>query len=211
MERSKLAYATDDVMGPIRPEATVLLGIHWQRGVVAGHGPFASVFQPVVSAGGHLERVRQVFDAGRAAGARVAHAAVCNPPDVVVNNALFSHAKESGALPCGSAETEIVPDVGPQPDDLYLEHHRGSVFFDTELAAWMAAHGLDTVVFTGVATNVAVESTVRDAVDRGYFTIVLEDCCAAGSADRHEAALRNMEVLATRVMPSAELVAALAA
>lgn len=210
MERSKLAYAISDVMGPIRPEATVLLGIHWQRGVVSGEGPFASVFGPVVSAGGHLDRVRQLFQAGRAAGAHVAHASVCNPPDVVVNNALFSHAKESGALPCGSADTEIVVEVGPQPEDLYLEHHRGSVFFDTDLAPWMAERGLDTVIFTGVATNVAVESTVRDAVDRGYFTIVLDDCCAAGSEERHQAALRNMEVLATRVMPSSELLAALA-
>lgn len=210
MERSKLAYAMSDVMGPLRPQATVVLGIHWQRGVVAGDGPFASVFRPVVTAGGHLERVRAVFEAGRAAGAHVAHASVCNPPDIVVNNALFSHAKESGALPCGSPDTEVVPEVGPQPDDLYLEHHRGSVFYDTPLAGYMTEHGLDTVVFTGVATNVAVESTVRDAVDRGYFTIVLEDCCAAGSEERHQAALRTMEVLATRLMPAAELVAVLA-
>jgi nicotinamidase-related amidase len=55
-------------------------------------------------------------------------------------------------------------------------------------------HGIDTVVIAGLATNIAVEHTLRDAIQHGYRTIVIEDCCYSSSPEYHDASVLTMKV-----------------
>ena len=211
MDRTRLAAARDDLLGALTGPRVVTVGMHWQQGIVSPADGIGSVFAPVIARAGVLPRVAGVYAATRAAGGQVAHVAVCNDDAVVANCAIYSHAKESSALRCGTDAVDVVPEVGPAPEDWYLEHHRASVFYDTDLEARARRRQADVVVFTGVATNVAVESSVRDASDRGFFAVVLSDCCLAATSERHAAALRNFEVFAAAVMTSDELLAHLGA
>ena len=56
-------------------------------------------------------------------------------------------------------------------------------------------HWIDTVLFTGVATNVTVEGTARDAVNLAYHTILISDACAAATDQAHEATLATFSLL----------------
>lgn len=207
MDRSRLAAARDDLLGALTGSRVVAVGMHWQRGIVSPADGIGSVFAPVIARAGVLPRVGEVYAATRAAGGQVAHVAVCNDDAVIANCAIYSHAKESSALRCGTDAVEVVPEVGPAAEDWVLEHHRASVFYDTDLEQRARRRQSDVVVFTGVATNVAVESSVRDASDRGLFAVVLSDCCLAATPERHAAALKNLEVFAAAVMTSDEFLA----
>jgi ureidoacrylate peracid hydrolase len=56
----------------------------------------------------------------------------------------------------------------------------------------LGENGIDTVIFCGVATNVCVESSARDAMMMNYHTLVVEDACAAGTVEGHEASLNAL-------------------
>ena len=71
---------------------------------------------------------------------------------------------------------------------------RYSGFFNSTLDSTLRARGIRTLVFTGVATNICVESTLRDAYHLEYFSILLEDATSHGGADHvRDASLYNVE------------------
>ena len=72
----------------------------------------------------------------------------------------------------------------------------------------MRSRGIDTVLFAGVATNASVESTVRQASDLGYRTIVVADACSAADPGAHHAAIASLGLLA-EITTTAEAVQAL--
>ena len=201
MQLDNLPAHDEVLLTEIEPHRTAVLAIHWQHGIVRPDDPFGSVFGPVIAGSGVLDRVEAVVRAARAAGALVVHVNICNRDEIVVNTPIFRHAAESGGLRCGSPEVREIEALS-HPADLSLDHHRGSVFVDTPLAELLTERGIDTVVLTGVATNVAVENTARDAADRGFFAIVLADCCVAGSQERHDASVENLKVVTAGVVDS---------
>jgi ureidoacrylate peracid hydrolase len=88
---------------------------------------------------------------------------------------------------------------------------RHSGFYATELEVILRALGRTTVVLTGVATNVCVESTARDAVARDYRVVLLEDCAGAATRAEHEAACWNVAHHLGHVLDSGRLLALWAA
>jgi ureidoacrylate peracid hydrolase len=72
-------------------------------------------------------------------------------------------------------------EVRPHPDDLVITKHRYNSFHDTQLDATLQALGVRSVLLAGVATNVCVESTAREAYFRGYYVTVLADCTGTTS------------------------------
>ena len=110
--------------------------------------------------------------------------------------------------------TANVPELTPQPGDIIVGKHRFSGFFETDLDQRLKALGAKYLIFTGATTSICVESTVRDAMFRDYFCLVLEDCTAepiAHGAPRsnHEASLLAIEILFGWVAKAADLKAAL--
>ncbi|MBI2372266.1 MAG: cysteine hydrolase [Deltaproteobacteria bacterium] len=99
-------------------------------------------------------------------------------------------------------------EVAPQAGERVIVKHRLSAFIDTDLELILRSRGVRTLIVTGIATNVCVESTVRDGFMKDYYMVVLSDCTAARSKEAHEAALQNIEVYFGQVVPSAEVLAA---
>ncbi|MFB5189816.1 cysteine hydrolase family protein [Alicyclobacillus fastidiosus] len=71
--------------------------------------------------------------------------------------------------------------VLPEEGDLVVRKHRYSAFVGTNLAQILNALGRDSILATGVATNVCVESTVRDGLNRDFHILLVSDCTATTS------------------------------
>jgi ureidoacrylate peracid hydrolase len=81
----------------------------------------------------------------------------------------------------------------PQADDYVLTKRRYSAFFGTELDILLRNLGTRKLILAGVATNVCVETTARDACMRDFDVVVVKECVAAYSEAAHNAALANID------------------
>ena len=86
-------------------------------------------------------------------------------------------------------------DVRPKLGDPVVIKHRYNGFHNTDLDIILRAHGIRTLVFTGVSTNCCVETTARDAFMRDYYVIVVDDATASYAQAFHEMALKNIDSL----------------
>ena len=96
----------------------------------------------------------------------------------------------------------------PAAGDLVVVKHRYSAFAGTELDARLKERGIRSLLLTGVATEVCVESTARDGYFLDYYITIVADCCATGKREDHEGALRRCERDFGVVASAAEVVAA---
>jgi len=105
----------------------------------------------------------------------------------------------------GSDKAQILDELTPQDGDLVVTHQRVGGFSASQLDHLLRARGVNTVLFTGVATNFSVEGTARQASDLGYRTIIVADACSAADPATHDASLGLLAEIAT----SAEVLEAL--
>lgn len=96
--------------------------------------------------------------------------------------------------------TDILPELAPQADDLVIYKHRFSGFYQTDLDASLRQLGVTSLIVTGCTTSICVESTVRDAMFRDYTCVLLEDCMGEPIGhelprSNHEASLLVMQTL----------------
>lgn len=96
-------------------------------------------------------------------------------------------------------------ELEPDPDARVLTKHRYSAFAYTPLELHLRARGATTIVLAGVATDVCVHSTARDALFAGFVPVVLEDACASHRVDAHERALDDVRAFLGRVASVADL------
>ena len=105
----------------------------------------------------------------------------------------------------GTWDFAIVDELAPQPTDLVIVKTRYSGFSRTALDAELQARGVRFLFFTGIATNVCVESTLRDAFFLDYWPILITDASlAAGPPGMQEATLFNIESYFGWTIPSRE-------
>jgi len=107
--------------------------------------------------------------------------------------------------------TEIVPELKPQADDIVIYKHRFSGFYQTDLDARLKQLSTKYILFTGCTTSVCVESTVRDAMFRDYSCVLLADCMSEPIGyglprSNHEASLLIAQVLFGWVSGSDEFI-----
>jgi ureidoacrylate peracid hydrolase len=107
----------------------------------------------------------------------------------------------------GTWDFDIVDELKPEPEDLVIVKKRYSGFANTELNAALRRRGIRYLFFTGIATNVCVESTLRDAFFLDYWPILITDAAmAAGSTAMHDATVHNVEKFFGWTMPAAEFI-----
>ena len=94
--------------------------------------------------------------------------------------------------------------IKPKEDEIVINKHTGSIFIDTGFERMLRNAGIITVVFTGIATEFGVESSARDAFNRGFYSVVVSDCVSSPSKDGHNRSLENMKSLIT-IINSKEL------
>lgn len=108
-------------------------------------------------------------------------------------------------LEVGSAWVELHPRLNRQPDEALLVKTGASAFFGTPLHAMLAARGIDTVLVLGATTSGCVRASVVDAVQHGYDTFVVTDCCADRATEPHEANLFDMTAKYADAMTAEEV------
>jgi len=83
--------------------------------------------------------------------------------------------------------------VRPRPEDVIVTKHRFGAFENTDLELVLRSRGIRTVIMTGVATNVCVETTARQAFLKDYYVVFTSDCTATFSQAAHDATLYNID------------------
>lgn len=109
---------------------------------------------------------------------------------------LFGKAKEFKALQAGSWGSDFNETISPLNEEKVIIKRRVSAFYGTDLEIVLKSNGIDTIYLCGVATDLAVESTARDAHDRDFNVIIVSDCCAAASEDDHNKSLLTLQKIA---------------
>ena len=89
----------------------------------------------------------------------------------------------------GEAGHDIIPELYPLKDEPVIDKPGKGAFYQTDLELMLHNRGIDTLFVCGVTTEVCVNTTVREANDRGFRCIVLSDCCALYFPQFHEAGL----------------------
>lgn len=187
-----------------------VIAVHLQSDIVGAEGAFAPVFHQQIVAGDIIGQAIRLVDVVRRAGGQVVFTRVAWEPDyrdLVANFPLFQMVAQAGALKEGEANSELIAEAVPQPGDLVHTHKRVGGF-TSDLDDYLRGKGVDTVLFCGVATNVSLEGTARQASDAGYRVIIVSDACSAATPEAHAASLETMSLLA-EVADSATVVSAL--
>ncbi len=89
----------------------------------------------------------------------------------------------------GDPGWEIIDDLAPQPNDPIIDKPGSGAFYATELEHILVRWGIRNLVIFGVTTEVCVNTTLREASDRGFDMLLLEDCCAATVPELYRAAI----------------------
>ena len=89
----------------------------------------------------------------------------------------------------GEPGHDIIPELYPAKNEPVIDKPGKGAFYQTDLDLMLRNRGIDTLMVCGVTTEVCVNTTVREANDRGYRCIVLSDCCASYFPHFHEAGL----------------------
>jgi nicotinamidase-related amidase len=135
-----------------------------------------------------LGNTARAITAARAAGAKVGYVRVGFSPDyreAPAASPIFSGARKNGIFQLGTKGTEVHPALAPADGDFDVVKHRVSPFYGTSLEPILRAHSIERIVLCGVSTNGVVHSGAREAHDRDYEVVILEDCCAGVTPDEH--------------------------
>ena len=203
-------------------EQTALIVIDMQNAYTSKGGYLdlagfdVSKTQPVV------DNIKNAVDAAHAAGIQVIYfkngwdnqyqeAGGLDSPNFHKSNALKTmrkHPELQGTLLAkGGWDFELIDALQPLPQDLVIEKPRYSGFFNTALDSMLRVRGIRNLVFVGIATNVCVESTLRDGFFLEYFGVALSDACyQAGPVEAHEASLYNIKTFFGWVSDTASFV-----
>ncbi len=161
----------------ILPERTALLNVDMQNCFVEG--------SPVAAPDGLavLERVNRLAAVCRAAGILVIHASIVLRPDGSNLGTLaeFSPFVKEGILNKGSLSADLHKGLLIDPRDILLDKPRFGAFHSTDLELILRKRGIDTIIITGVATNVCCETSAREAAVRDFRVIFTSDGTATSA------------------------------
>ena len=105
--------------------------------------------------------------------------------------------------------SELIPELDRQPSDIVIFKRQWGAFYGTDLDLQLRRRGLSTIVICGIATEFGVESTARDAYERGYQLIFAEDAMTGSTAESHANSVGRIFPRIGRVRSTAQIVAAL--
>ena len=187
-------------------EKTALLVIDMQRDFLDPRGYAAKAGVDIKPLQGAIGPVSRLLDAARAAGLMIVHTREGHVPDLS-DCPPYKRARSRNAgaeigsagplgrlLVRGEPGHDFIDELRPAAGEIVIDKPGYSAFAHTDLDHRLRVRGIDTLLLSGITTEVCVSSTLRDAVDRGYQCITIADACASGSRDLHDAALRMIAV-----------------
>jgi nicotinamidase-related amidase len=119
---------------------------------------------------------------------------------------LFGAVNRLGAIELGAPGTAFHPELRAELADIVVEKPRVSAFYCTKLEAILRPNRISRLVVAGVSSTWAVQATVREAHDRDYEVLVLDDACAAVTQEEHEISMKTLGAIA-RIVTLEEVLA----
>lgn len=171
---------------PFRRDQIALVVIDMQRDFVEPGGFGASLGNDASLLGAIVPTVRRLLDGFRAAGLPIFHTRECHLPDL----SDCPEAKRNRGAPtlrigddgpmgrvliAGEHGADIIPELSPLPGEIVIDKPGKGAFYATDLGPMLEARGVRQLVFAGVTTEVCVQTTMREANDRGYDCLLATD------------------------------------
>ena len=117
--------------------------------------------------------------------------------ELLEKSPLFGLVKKFGAFKIDTWGTEFHKNIDVKKEDPIVIKHRVGAFYSTRLEAILKSRNIDSILLAGVATDLVVATTARDAHDRGYEVTIIADCCAASNEEDHNNVLKLLKKIAT--------------
>jgi nicotinamidase-related amidase len=179
---------------------TALVIIDMQRDFLEPGGFGETLGNDVSRLAAAVEPCRAVLAAARRRGLLVIHTREGHRPDLsdappakvergVPSLRIGAPGPMGRILIRGEPGHDIIPALYPAPGEPVIDKPGKGAFYQTELELMLRNRGIETLLVCGVTTEVCVNTTVREANDRGYRCIVLADCCGSYFPEFHAAGL----------------------
>jgi nicotinamidase-related amidase len=184
--------------------ATALLIIDMQRDFMEPGGFGEALGNDVSQLARAVKPIAAVLDAARNSGMLVVHTREGHLPDLsdapaakIERGAPSLRIGDPGPmgriLVRGEAGHDIIPELYPLGSEIVIDKPGKGAFYATELGEVLQNHGIENLLVCGVTTEVCVNTTVREANDRGYRCVVLADGCASYFPEFHEMGLKMIK------------------
>lgn len=205
------------------PAHTALVLIDMQRDFLEPGGFGESLGNDVGKLAKVVPPLKKLLETARAAGLTVIHTREGHRPDLsdappakiergVPSQRIGDPGPMGRILVRGETGQDFIEALYPLPGEPIIDKPGKGAFYATDFAAILKHRAIDTLIVTGVTTEVCVHTTVREANDRGYRCLVPGDCCGSYFDEFHEVGLRMIAAqggIFGWVCDSAPLVAAL--
>jgi ureidoacrylate peracid hydrolase len=178
------------------PGCTALIVVDMQNAFLDPQGSCARLGLDYEALRAAIPGVQKLIGAARKFGMPIVYTRYCYRPDYldggIVTEHLLPGLREAGALISGTWDTQIVPELTTLKDDIVVDKNRPSAFHGTPLEMYLNGLDVNGIIVCGVTTNICVEATVREAMQRDFRVWVVANATAEFEPDRHTVALKGM-------------------
>ena len=191
-------------------ERTALIVVDMQNAFASPGGMLDLAGLDIGPARDVIANARMVCEAARGAGIQVVYLTIGYPPDLSTAGGPDSPNPRKELVTFGTWDFQIVEELAPLAGDVVIVKSRYSGFFGTNLDSMLRSRGVRNLLMVGIASNVCVESTLRDAYFLEYWPVMVADATmAAGPAEIQRATVYNVRTFFGWVAASEDVATAL--